>query len=72
MTPDSIVRLVIASTSLPAVKTTLAPSLPPVLISVAPVTPYVLPEAKSADTPEPNVTAPEPLKYEPELKVYAS
>ena len=71
-TPESIVRLPSGPTVLPAVKTTLAPSLPPVSIRVAPLTLYVLPEAKLADTPEPNVTEPAPLIYAAELKAYAS
>ena len=45
-TPESIVRLPSGPTVLPAVKTTLSPSVPPVSIRVAPLTLYVLPVAE--------------------------
>src|SRR5580692_6520423 len=54
--PDSIVRLPSDPTVLPGAKTTLEPAAPSVLIRVSPLGLYVLPAAKLADTPDPNVT----------------
>ena len=67
--PDKIVSSLSVPTSLPGIEDDVGGTGACVLITVAPLTSYLLPEAKLADTPEPKVTEPAPLKYEPELKV---